>query len=122
MLRHREFTAGAMWAGEFGLPDDGSGFRTLMAYSPLHSIREGSDYPAILVTTADADDRVVPAHSFKYTAALQAADLGPQPRLIRVESRAGHGAGMPRDKIIAHHADIWAFAAHWTGLKVTDPP
>jgi prolyl oligopeptidase len=68
--------------------------------------------------TADTDDRVVPGHTFKYVAALQAADVGSTPKLVRIETRAGHGAGMPLDKVIALHADMWAFAAHWTGLEV----
>ncbi len=89
-----------------------------MTYSPYHTVRDGDDYPAILATTSDADDRVVPAHTFKYVAALQAADLGSKPRLVRIETRAGHGAGMPLDKMIAQHADMWAFAAHWTGLSI----
>jgi prolyl oligopeptidase len=71
-----------------------------------------------MAMTADADDRVVPAHTFKYVAALQAADLGSRPRLVRIETRAGHGSGMPTDKIIDQHADMWAFAAYWTGLKM----
>jgi prolyl oligopeptidase len=76
------------------------------------------DYPAILAAAADTDDRLVPGHTFKYVAALQAADLGSRPRLVRVETRASQGAGMSRDKIISLHADMWAFAAHWAGLKV----
>ncbi|WP_092993235.1 prolyl oligopeptidase family serine peptidase [Rhizobium sp. NFR07] len=117
MLRYDQFTGGGLWKGEFGSPAEERHFRNLMAYSPYHTIKEGAEYPAILATTADADDRVVPAHTFKYVAALQAADLGPKPRLVRIETRAGHGAGMPVDKIIAQHADMWAFAAYWTGLK-----
>ena len=78
----------------------------------------GTTYPAILATTADTDDRVVPAHSFKYVATLQATDLGPRPRLLRVDMRAGHGAGKPIDKAIEELADQWAFAARWTGLDV----
>ncbi|WP_164040893.1 prolyl oligopeptidase family serine peptidase, partial [Serratia marcescens] len=78
----------------------------------------GERYPAILATTADTDDRVVPGHSFKYVAALQAADLGPRPRPLRVEARAGHGAGKPTDKVIEEVVDLWAFAARWTGLAV----
>jgi prolyl oligopeptidase len=81
-------------------------------------VRPGENYPAILVTTADTDDRVIPGHSFKYAAALQAADIGDRPHLLRVEARAGHGAGKPTDKVIAETADQWAFIAHWTGLKV----
>ncbi len=119
MLRFNQFTSGQMWVQEYGDPGVEEDFRNLLAYSPYHNIAPGTDYPAILVTTADTDDRVVPAHSFKYTAALQAAGLGPMPRLIRVETRAGHGAGKPIDKIIAETADMWAFAAYWTGLNVT---
>ncbi|WP_395848396.1 prolyl oligopeptidase family serine peptidase [Cystobacter fuscus] len=81
-------------------------------------MRSGTSYPAILVTTADTDDRVVPAHSFKYVAALQAADLGDRPRILRVDTRAGHGAGKPIGKALDELADLWAFAAHWTGLDV----
>ena len=77
---------------------------------------------AILATTADTDDRVVPGHTFKYTGALQAAALGDKPHLVRIETRAGHGAGMPLDKLIALYADQWAFAAHWAGLNVGAKP
>ncbi|MBP2559315.1 prolyl oligopeptidase [Neorhizobium galegae] len=118
MLRFDKFTAGGFWISEFGSPSEERYFRNLMTYSPYHTIKQGKNYPAILATTADADDRVVPAHTFKYIAALQAADLGSKPRLVRIETRAGHGAGMPLDKVIAQHADMWAFAAHWTGLKI----
>jgi prolyl oligopeptidase len=118
MLRYDKFTAGTFWMGEFGSPTEEQHFRNLLSYSPYHAIKAGPDYPAILATTADADDRVVPAHTFKYVAALQAADLGSKPHLVRIETRAGHGAGMPLDKVIAQHADMWAFAAHWTGLDV----
>jgi prolyl oligopeptidase len=118
MLRYHQFTGGMLWVGEYGSPDEEEHFRNLMTYSPYHTIKAGAEYPAILATTADADDRVVPAHTFKYVASLQASDIGPRPRLVRIETRAGHGAGMPLDKIIAQHADMWAFAAHWTGLKV----
>ncbi|PYE41342.1 prolyl oligopeptidase [Rhizobium sp. PP-F2F-G20b] len=119
MLRYDRFTGGGLWKGEFGSPAEERHFHNLMSYSPYHTIRQGKDYPAILATTADADDRVVPAHTFKYIAALQSADLGEKPRLVRIETRAGHGAGMPIDKVIAQHADMWAFAAYWTGLKTT---
>lgn len=112
------YTGGQLWTQEFGHPDVEADFRNLLAYSPLHNIRSGTSYPAILVTTADADDRVVPAHSFKYLATLQACDLGVRPQLLRVETRAGHGAGKPTDKAIDETADMWAFAAHWTGLRV----
>lgn len=118
MLRFHKFTGGGLWIADFGSPDDETHFDNLFAYSPYHNIRAGEDYPAILATTADTDDRVVPGHTFKYVAALQSADLGDKPHLARIETRAGHGAGMPLDKVIALHADQWAFAAHWAGLKV----
>jgi prolyl oligopeptidase len=118
MLRFHKFTGGALWIADFGSPEDEQHFQNIFAYSPYHNIAEGQDYPAILATTADTDDRVVPGHSFKYIAALQAAAVGDKPRLIRIETRAGHGAGMPLDKAIALHADQWAFAAHWAGLSV----
>ncbi|WP_293882730.1 prolyl oligopeptidase family serine peptidase [Sphingomonas sp.] len=119
MLRFNRFTAGRYWTDDYGDPAVEADFRNLRAYSPYHNIRSGTAYPAILVTTADTDDRVVPGHSFKYTAALQAADLGPKPRLIRIETRAGHGSGKPIDKIIAETADEWAFIAEWTGMTVS---
>lgn len=118
MLRFERFTGGQFWTQEFGRPDVEADFQNLFAYSPLHNIRSGTNYPAILVTTADTDDRVVPAHSFKYVATLQASDLGVRPRLLRVETRAGHGSGKPTDKAIEEIADVWAFAAYWTGLSV----
>ncbi len=118
MLRFHRFSGGTFWISDFGSPEEERHFRTLLGYSPYHNIRPDTDYPAILATTADTDDRVVPGHTFKYVAALQAADLGSRPRLARVETRAGHGAGMPRDKIVALHADMWAFAAYWTGLTM----
>jgi prolyl oligopeptidase len=117
MLRFDRFTAGRYWVDDYGYPDREADFRVLHAYSPYHNIRGGHDYPAMLVTTADTDDRVVPGHSFKYTAALQAAKVGPKPHLIRIETRAGHGAGKPTDKAIEEGADILAFLAEWTGLK-----
>lgn len=118
MLRFDRFTAGRYWVDDYGHPSREADFRTLLAYSPYHNVRAGRDYPAILVETADTDDRVVPGHSFKYAAMLQSLDLGPKPRLIRIETRAGHGSGKPTDKIIAEAADNWAFAAHWTGMEV----
>jgi prolyl oligopeptidase len=118
MLRYHRFSGGVLWMSDFGDPDEEQHFNTLLSYSPYHNIGEGQDYPAILAMTADTDDRVVPGHTFKYVAALQAADLGSTPKLVRIETRAGHGAGMPLDKVIALHADMWAFAAHWTGLEV----
>ncbi len=118
MLRFNRFTAGRYWVDDYGDPGVEADFATLLAYSPLHNIRDGVAYPAILISTADTDDRVVPAHSFKYAAALQAARIGDKPHLIRIESRAGHGAGKPTAKQIEEIADLWAFAAHWSGLRV----
>jgi prolyl oligopeptidase len=116
MLRFDRFTGGPLWISEFGDPADGRQFANLLCISPYHNIRSGTAYPAILVTTAETDDRVVPAHSFKYAAALQAADLGDRPRLLRIDARAGHGAGKPLHQVIEEIADLWTFAARWTGL------
>jgi len=118
MLRFDRFTAGRYWVDDYGSPGREEDFRNLLAYSPYHNIRGGADYPAVLVTTADTDDRVVPGHSFKYAAALQHAAIGKRPHLIRIETRAGHGSGKPTDKVIAEAADKYAFAAKWTGLAV----
>lgn len=118
MLRFHRFTGGAFWRQDFGDPEKETDFRNLLSLSPYHNLREGTAYPAILVTTADTDDRVVPGHSYKYAAALQAGDLGDRPRLLRVDVRAGHGAGKPTDKAIEEIADLWAFAARWTGLDM----
>ncbi len=116
MLRFNRFTAGRYWVDDYGYPDREPDFRNLYAYSPYHNVRGGRDYPAILVTTADTDDRVVPGHSFKYAAALQAANIGNRPHLIRIETRAGHGSGRPVDKIVAEFADMYSFVARHTGL------
>ena len=118
MLRFDRFTAGRYWVDDYGYPSKEADFRNLLSYSPYHNIKAGAPYPAVLVTTADTDDRVVPGHSFKYTAQLQHAKAGDKPHLIRVETRAGHGSGKPTDKIIAEAADKYAFAAKWTGLAV----
>jgi prolyl oligopeptidase len=118
MLRFDRFTAGRYWVDDYGYPNREEDFRNLRAYSPYHNIRNGADYPAVLVTTADTDDRVVPGHSFKYIAALQAADAGSQPHLIRIETRAGHGSGKPTDKQIEEYGDMYAFIARHTGLEV----
>jgi prolyl oligopeptidase len=109
MLRYRKFTIGWAWASDYGDPDDPEMFKVLYAYSPLHHIKPGTRYPATLITTADHDDRVVPSHSFKFAAALQAAQAGPNPILIRIETRAGHGGGKPTTKIIEEIADQFAF-------------
>lgn len=118
MLRFDRFTGGALWLSEFGDPANEADFRNLLSYSPYHNVRDDTRYPAVLVTTADADNRVVPAHSFKYIAALQAASIGDRPRLVRIDTQAGHGAGKPTDRVIDELVDLWAFAAHWTGLTL----
>ncbi|MFS0735822.1 prolyl oligopeptidase family serine peptidase [Sphingomonas sp. 1P06PA] len=116
MLRFDRFTAGRYWVDDYGYPSQEADWKILRAYSPYHNIRSGQDYPAIMVTTADTDDRVVPGHSFKYAAALQAARIGDKPHLIRIETRAGHGSGKPTDKQIEEYADMWAFIGKWTGM------
>ncbi|MFZ5623059.1 MAG: prolyl oligopeptidase family serine peptidase [Gemmatimonadota bacterium] len=110
MLRYHRFTVGWGWVPEYGSADSASHFAFLRAYSPLHNLKPGTDYPATLVTTADHDDRVVPGHSFKFAAALQAASTGRRPALIRIETKAGHGAGKPIAKVIEENADLMAFA------------
>jgi prolyl oligopeptidase len=119
MLRFQKFTIGWAWASDYGSSDDPSQFRAIYAYSPLHNIKPGTRYPATFITTADHDDRVVPAHSFKYAAALQAAQAGPGPILIRIETKAGHGGGKPTTKIIEEAADQWSFLVR--ELKVELP-
>ena len=110
MLRYHKFTVGWGWIPEYGCADSSKvDFDNLYAYSPLHNLKDGTAYPATMVTTADHDDRVVPAHSFKFAARLQEAHNGPNPVLIRIEERAGHGAGKPTSKIIDEQADKWAF-------------
>jgi prolyl oligopeptidase len=119
MLRYQNFTIGWAWATDYGTSKDSPEmFKALQAYSPLHNIKSGVNYPAVLVTTGDHDDRVVPAHSFKYAATLQAADTGAAPKLIRIETNAGHGAGKPTSKIIEERSDILAFIAHVMKLEV----
>jgi prolyl oligopeptidase len=109
MLRFHRFTIGWAWVSDYGCADDPEGFQVLHAYSPLHNARPGLSYPATLVVTGDHDDRVVPGHSFKFAAALQAAQAGEAPVLIRVQARAGHGLGKPTAILIDEAADIWAF-------------
>src|SRR5690606_24197788 len=109
MLRFHKFTIGWAWTSDYGNPDVKEDFETLLAYSPLHNVGAGTAYPPTLITTSDHDDRVAPAHSFKFAAALQAAQSGPAPVLIRVETKAGHGAGKPTSKIIEERADVYAF-------------
>lgn len=120
MLRFDRFTAGRYWVDDYGYPNKEADFKNLLSYSPYHNITSGAQYPALIVTTADTDDRVVPGHSFKYISALQAADTGNKPTIIRIESRAGHGSGKPTDKIIEEFADIYSFLAKWTGLEIKE--
>ena len=118
MLRFHKFTVGWGWVSDYGSPDDPEDFKVLYAYSPLHNLKPGTKYPATLITTGDHDDRVAPAHSFKFAAALQAAQGGGKPVLIRIETRAGHGAGKPTAKIIEEIADKWAFVTRVLGMRV----
>ncbi|WP_158769306.1 prolyl oligopeptidase family protein [Paraglaciecola sp. L1A13] len=119
MLRYHTFTAGAGWAYDYGTAQDSKEmFDYLMNYSPVQNVREGVDYPATLITTGDHDDRVVPAHSFKFAAELQAKHTGTNPMLIRIETNAGHGAGTPISKTIDEYADIFGFTLYNMGIKV----
>ncbi len=118
MLRYHKFTVGKGWIPEYGSSEDSTMFPVLRAYSPLHNLKPGTTYPATMITTADHDDRVVPAHSFKYAAELQAAQAGEQPVLIRIETDAGHGAGKPISKSIEEQADMWSFFFYNTGTSV----
>ncbi len=118
MVRFDRFTAGRYWVDDYGYPNKEADFKMQMTYSPYHNIKSGVDYPAVIVSTADTDDRVVPGHSFKYISALQAARTGGKPKIIRIESRAGHGSGKPTDKLIEEYSDIYAFLAKWTGLEL----
>ncbi len=118
MLRYHKFTAGAGWAYDYGTADDSKEmFDYLYKYSPVQNVKKGTCYPATMVTTADHDDRVVPAHSFKFAASLQAAQDCDNPVLIRIESKAGHGAGKPTSKIIEEQADKWSFMLYNMGLS-----
>jgi len=119
MLRYQKFTIGWGWAVEFGQSDNESDFGYLYKYSPLHNIQSGASYPATLITTADHDDRVVPAHSFKFAATMQEMnkDKGDNPILIRIESNAGHGAGKPLSKSIDEATDMWSFVFYHLGMK-----
>jgi prolyl oligopeptidase len=116
MLRFHLFTIGAAWVPDYGSPEDPEMFDVLRAYSPLHNVVDGTSYPATLVLTGDHDDRVVPAHSFKFTAALQHAQAGAAPVLARIETATGHGLGKPVGVIAEETADLLAFAAEHTGL------
>jgi prolyl oligopeptidase len=117
MLRYHKFTIGYAWAVEYGSSDHPDQFKYLYKYSPLHNLKPGVKYPATLVTTADHDDRVVPAHSFKYAATLQADNAGENPTLIRIDTKAGHGGGMPTSKRIELATDIWSFVMYNLGMN-----
>ncbi|MBI1841558.1 MAG: S9 family peptidase [Verrucomicrobia bacterium] len=117
MLRFQKFTIGWAWTSDYGSSDNPDEYRALRAYSPYHNLKPGVAYPSTLVTTADHDDRVVPAHSFKFAARLQEFHKGPHPTLIRIETKAGHGAGKPTAKLIEEAADRWAFVVHELGMK-----
>ena len=117
MLRFQRFTIGWAWTSDYGSADDADEFRTLLAYSPYHNLRPGTAYPATFITTADHDDRVFPAHSFKFAAALQYAQGGDAPILLQVETKAGHGAGKPTDKLIDEVVDRYAFLVRVLGIE-----
>jgi prolyl oligopeptidase len=117
MLRFQKFTIGWAWTSDYGSSEKKDDFPFLYAYSPLHHIAKSCCYPPTLITTADHDDRVVPAHSFKFAATLQAAQGCDKPTLIRIETKAGHGAGKPTTKIIEETADRWAFLVKELGVK-----
>ena len=119
MLRFQKFTIGWAWTSDYGSSEKADEFAALHKYSPLHNIKPGTKYPPTLITTADHDDRVFPGHSFKYAAAMQAAQAGPGPVLIRIETRAGHGAGKPTSKIIEDVTDQWAFLVRNLGMKIS---
>ncbi|MGI4762159.1 MAG: prolyl oligopeptidase family serine peptidase [Janthinobacterium lividum] len=117
MLKYQKFTIGWNWAPEYGTSDDEAQFHNLLAYSPLHNLRPGTAYPSTLITTADHDDRVVPAHSFKFAAELQVCQAGASPVLIRIDVNAGHGAGKSTQLQIAEWADVWSFVWHEMGVS-----
>jgi prolyl oligopeptidase len=121
MMRYHLFTIGWNWASDYGTSADSKEMaQYLLDYSPMHNIKnDGTRYPAIMVTTADHDDRVVPAHSFKYAAALQAANTGDEAKIIRIDNKAGHGAGKPIAKVIDEYADIYSFIFYNLGIEPT---
>jgi prolyl oligopeptidase len=118
MLRFQKFTIGWAWTSDYGSSDNADDFKALYAYSPLHNLKPGTKYPPTLIATADHDDRVVPGHSFKFAATMQADQAGTAPVLIRIETKAGHGAGKPISKIIDQTADEWSFVAYNLGMNV----
>ena len=118
MLRYHTFTAGAGWAYDYGTSEQSQEmYAYLKGYSPVHNVKAGTQYPATLVTTGDHDDRVVPAHSFKFAAELQEKQTGPNPTLIRIDVNAGHGAGKSTEAIIQEYVDIQAFALYNMGVR-----
>ena len=118
MLRYHTFTAGAGWAYDYGTSEESEEmFRYLLGYSPLHNTKPGTAYPATLITTAERDDRVVPAHSYKFAAQMQYDHTGDAPVLIRIDSNAGHGAGTPTDKLVDQYADIYSFTLKNMGVE-----
>lgn len=118
MLRFHKFTIGYAWTSDYGSPENAEEFKAIYAYSPLHNIKQGAKYPATMIITADHDDRVVPAHSFKYAATLQAAQGGDAPILIRIETKAGHGAGKPTTKAIEELSDMYGFLVKALNVKM----
>jgi prolyl oligopeptidase len=122
MLRFHKFTIGWAWTSDYGSSENPEEFKALYAYSPLHQLKKGTRYPAMMVHTADHDDRVVPGHSFKFTATAQADQAGQAPVLIRIETKAGHGAGKPTTKVIEEYSDLWAFTLDQMGLGGTPAP
>jgi prolyl oligopeptidase len=123
MLRFHKFTAGRFWVDDYGNAEENAEeFAAIYKYSPYHNLKKGTEYPATMVTTADTDDRVVPGHSFKFAAMLQAAQSGPDPTLIRIETKAGHGAGKPTAKVIEETADLWSFLVKNLDFQPEIPP
>jgi prolyl oligopeptidase len=118
MLRFHKFTIGWAWVSDYGSSDDPQQFEVLYRYSPLHNLKPGTYYPATLITTADHDDRVVPGHSFKFAAALQAAQAGDAPMLIRIQTKAGHGFGKPTAILIEEQADILSFMVRYLNMDL----
>ena len=122
MLRFHKFTIGWAWVSDYGSSEDPEQFKALHAYSPLHNVRPNLSYPATMIYTADHDDRVVPGHSFKFAATLQEAQRGDNPVLIRIDTKAGHGAGKPTSKRIEEWADLWGFLARELEIVCVQEP
>jgi prolyl oligopeptidase len=118
MLRFHKFTIGWAWTSDYGSSENPDEFKALVKYSPLHNLKAGTCYPATMITTADHDDRVVPAHSFKFAATAQAAQAGANPVIIRIDTKAGHGAGKPTGKQIEEVADRWGFLTKALNVEV----